>query len=190
VPTLPGDETPTERVSAAAPTDHRVGDTVLLSNNVSLEQFDGHLVGGGGRIIARLAKHVELALEDVGLSMAQYRLLSWLEPGDEAAVGLAERMAVTPPSITALVDGLVKRGYVDRVPDPSDRRRLPLHLTAEGATVLRSADAAVEARLEGVKSHLTERSHATAAKGLLAWEVGLDRARAAKTAKSSAAVAR
>jgi DNA-binding MarR family transcriptional regulator len=163
-------ETPTEGVNA----------TVLPSNDVSLEQFDGHLVGGGGRIIARLSKHVELALDAVGLSLAQYRLLSWLEHGDEAAVGLAERMAVTPPSITALVDGLVRKGYVDRVPDPADRRRLPLHLTKDGARALHAADDAIEARLDGVLGHVSERQQATIAKGLLAWEVGLDRARDAK----------
>jgi long-chain acyl-CoA synthetase len=147
---------------------------------VSLEQFDGRLVGGGGRIIARMAKHVEVALDEVGLSLPQYRLMSWLEPGDEAAVGLAERMAVTPPSITALVDGLVKRSFVDRVPDPTDRRRLPLHLTEAGAEALRVADAAVETRLESVLSHVGDRSTAQITKGLAAMETALDRARAAK----------
>jgi long-chain acyl-CoA synthetase len=153
---------------------------------VTLEQFDGRLIGGGGRIIARMSKHVELALDQVGLSLAQYRLMSWLELGDEAAVGLAERMAVTPPSITALVDGLVKRGFVDRVPDPADRRRLPLHLTEDGARALREADAAVEARLEGVLAHVGDRSTTLITKGLAAMETALDRARDAKRTAAAA----
>jgi len=149
---------------------------------MSLEPFDGHLIGGGGRVLARLAKQLEMALDGAGLSMAQYRLLGWLEPGDEASVRLAERLAVTPPSITALVDGLVKRGFVDRVPDPADRRRLPLHLTDEGVAALHTADAAIEARLATILEHLGERSTAAAARGLLAWETGLDRARDAHLA--------
>jgi long-chain acyl-CoA synthetase len=161
---------------------------VLSSNHMGLEPFDAHLVGGGGRIIARLSKQLELALDEVGMSLPQYRLLGWLEAGAEASAKLAERMAITPPSITALVDGLVKRGYVDRQTDPTDRRRLPLHLTADGLAALHAADDAVAARLEDVLSHNAERERVAVAKGLHAWGLALDRAREAHLAATAAAV--
>jgi long-chain acyl-CoA synthetase len=160
--------------------------TPVHSNHVSPEPFDGHLVGGGGRIIARLSKQLELALDEIGVSLPQYRLLGWLEAGAEVSAKVAERMAVTPPSITALVDGLVKRGYVDRRSDPADRRRLPLHLTKEGLAALTAADDAIAARLEGVLSHTSDRERTSAAKGLQAWQHGLDRAREVHLAGAAA----
>lgn len=149
------------------------------SNLVSLEPFDDRF-SGGGRVLARLAKQLEQALDEVGLSLPQYRLLGWLEHGDHASARLAERLAVTPPSITALVDGLVGRGLVERRPDPADRRRLPLHLTATGHAALADADRAVEGRLADLLTHVDPAAGAEAAASLSVWHDALDRARDAK----------
>jgi DNA-binding MarR family transcriptional regulator len=49
-----------------------------------------------------------------------------------------------------LVDSLVTRGYLDRAPDPEDRRRLTITLTERGqaaAEVIRSAVQQVDAGL-------------------------------------------
>jgi long-chain acyl-CoA synthetase len=109
-----------------------------------------------GRVFARLARQVELGLGTLELSLPQYRVMAFLADGDAASSLLAEKLAVSPPSITAVVDGLVAKGLVERKADPSDRRRLPLALTAKGATALRSADAAVHDRLTQVLSHLDD----------------------------------
>jgi len=56
-------------------------------------------------------------------------MLSLLADGSSASSALAGRLAVSPPSVTAVVDGLVTRGLVERQADADDRRRLTLLLT-------------------------------------------------------------
>src|SRR5262249_39067877 len=92
--------------------------------------------GPAGRTIARLARQVERAITPLDLSMPQYRVLALLADGSTAASVLAQQLAVRPPSVTAVVDGLVARALVERSPDPLDRRRLTLTLTDEGARLL------------------------------------------------------
>lgn len=46
-------------------------------------------------------------------------------------------LGVTPPTVTRLVDGLVDRGWVERITPPDDRRSLVLRLTTEGEETAR-----------------------------------------------------
>src|SRR4051794_16895706 len=89
----------------------------------------GRAARGAGRAIARLAKHLEHGLAPVDLSVPQYRVLALPGGGPAASSWPADRPTVTPPSVPAVVDGLVAREFVVRSPDPSDRRRLNLELT-------------------------------------------------------------
>ena len=45
---------------------------------------------------------------------------------------LAKRVGKSPSAMTRLVDGLLKRGWVERVRDREDRRRVRVTLTATG----------------------------------------------------------
>ena len=103
--------------------------------------------GSPARVLARLSRVVESALGDDDLSISQYRLLAFLAQGDWAASALADRLNVSRPSITGLVDGLVKRGLVERRPDADDRRRIDHVLTSAGRTALRDADERADDRL-------------------------------------------
>jgi DNA-binding MarR family transcriptional regulator len=86
-------------------------------------------------------------------------------------------LGVSKQAAGQLVDTLVARGYLDRSPDPEDRRRLTVELTERG----RVAFAAGRAAVEEVDEQLTERigadyvAHARVALGALI-DVGLDRA--------------
>lgn len=126
-----------------------------------------------GRATARLAKTADLALQDVDLSVPQYRLLAYLSEGTAAATALAERLIVSRPSVTALVDGLVQRGLVERQPDAADRRRIDHVLTDEGRDALAAADAAVEARLRDLAAHLGGRAE-DLLEALATWADALD----------------
>lgn len=141
-----------------------------VKESVKVEQF-GALAG---RVIARLAKQVELSIAPMDLSLPQYRVLSLLAEGESGSSALAERMAVTAPSVTSVVDGLVARGLVARHPDPSDRRRLPLALTDGGTALLRQAHVAVGERLGEVLGHLDAAGRATVGPALDAWADALD----------------
>jgi long-chain acyl-CoA synthetase len=131
---------------------------------------------GAARAVARLAKQVEVAIGSLELSLPQYRVLALLGDGSTASSVLARKLAVSPPTVTAVVDGLVARGLVERHADPEDRRRLTLLLTRDGKRVLAAADAAAEARLDEIAAHLDEPTETLAA-GLDGWNRALDRNR-------------
>ena len=63
---------------------------------------------------------------------------------------LAVRADMTPQSMGELVDDLEARGYVERRPDPVDRRAKRIHLTDKGG----AAAAAAERAMRKVEEHL------------------------------------
>jgi long-chain acyl-CoA synthetase len=132
------------------------------------------------RAAARLSKLVENALDEVDLSLPQYRLMLLLVDGSAVATALARRLAVTRPSITALADGLVDRGFVERVPDPTDRRCVTHSLTPAGRAALRRGDVSIRERLETTVAHLPARKRRAAVDGLALWLPALDAARVAR----------
>ncbi|WP_104991566.1 MarR family winged helix-turn-helix transcriptional regulator [Deinococcus sp. NW-56] len=74
---------------------------------------------------------------------------------------LGTLMAVTPPAVTKRVDGLERRGWVARLPDPRDRRTVRAALTPEGrAAVGRLLEAHV-AHEEALLRDLTPQERAT-----------------------------
>jgi DNA-binding MarR family transcriptional regulator len=135
---------------------------------------------GAGQIVARLARHVEIALAESDLSPAQYRVLAFLAAGPSNAGLLARKLAVAPPSLTTVVDGLVARGLVERSHDAEDRRRVAHRLTDRGSRALADADAAVEERLRGILAHVSAAAGERALGGLEAWQGPLDADRAAR----------
>jgi len=138
------------------------------------------------RVIARLARQVELALTTVELTLPQYRVLAFLADGNQAASRLAEKLAVSRPSVTGVVDGLVARGLVTRSEDPADRRRVGHELTPGGRQVLETAEAEVQRRLTEIASHRPDRAAAAFA-GLATWQETLDSYRIARRAGRTAA---
>jgi len=132
-------------------------------------------ITGAARAVARLAKQIEVALAPLDLSLPQYRVLALLGEGSTASSVLARRLAVSAPTVTSVVDGLVGRALVERRADPEDRRRLTLLLTRDGAKVLAAADAAAEARLDEIGGYFDEPPT-----GLDLWNLALDRNREAR----------
>jgi long-chain acyl-CoA synthetase len=136
-----------------------------------------------GWTATRLARHVELALATLELSTAQYRMLLQLAQGDEASTSLARKLAVSAPSVTAVVDGFVSRGAIERTHSEEDRRKVSLALTPVGRALLADAEAVVSARLEGIANELDdERSVQAALSSFGLWAEALERARARRLA--------
>src|SRR5579875_2609967 len=94
-----------------------------------------------GRTAAWLAKQVEIGLAEVDLSLPQYRVLGLLDESSAVSSDLADRLDVRPPTVTAVVDGLVTRGLVERRPVEGDRRRVAHALTDAGRRLLLAGDA-------------------------------------------------
>jgi long-chain acyl-CoA synthetase len=130
---------------------------------------DGPSTGTYGRVTAWMSKRVEFALAQIDLTLPQYRVMGILVEGSAAASGLADRLAVRPPSITAIIDGLVARGLVDRKHEDSDRRRIAVRLTDEGARMVAEADRAVDDYLGSIAACLPPKEEAMALRSLELW---------------------
>jgi DNA-binding MarR family transcriptional regulator len=82
------------------------------------------------------------------LTVPQFRTLKFLDgqPGSSLSA-VAEHVGLALPSMSTLVEGLVERKLVVRNTAPTDRRRVRLHLTGLGESVVAEAHAATQARL-------------------------------------------
>ena len=127
------------------------------------------VLGSYGRVTAWLSKRVEVALGTVDLTLPQFRVLGILAEGSSAASGLADRLAVRRPSITALIDGLVARGLVDRRQEEDDRRKVALRLTKDGERILDEADRAVDEYIASLAGYLPSKDEAMALRSLELW---------------------
>ena len=75
------------------------------------------------------------------LPLAQLRLLWTVHHSHEATMkDFSERLGVSQSTVTQLADRLVKRGLVDRLADPADRRVVRLRISQAGRHLLGTAD--------------------------------------------------
>ncbi len=85
-----------------------------------------------------MERRLEQALERHGLSIPQFDILATL--GFEQGITqqeLAERLLVTKGNICGMIDRMEANGWVERRPDPVDRRANRLFLTRQGKTLPR-----------------------------------------------------
>ena len=113
-------------------------------------------MGGVGRAIAWLSRELARALGAIELSPPQYRVLILLSDGSAVSSDVAERLAVSRPTVTSVVDGLVNRGLVERRHSEDDRRRVTLKLTTAGSKLLTRADRALDDVLCDLASELAD----------------------------------
>ena len=100
-----------------------------------------------GSVIRRVLS--ELDGED-RMTIPQFRALQAIfHRGESGALNLelARQLGVAAPSMTAMIDGLVDRGLVDRSIDPENRRQVNIVLTPRGQERYRTIAAAIEERL-------------------------------------------
>jgi DNA-binding MarR family transcriptional regulator len=74
-----------------------------------------------------------------GLTPAHSAVLENLDPGGTRLTDLAARARMTRQSMTELVSVLEQRGYLERQPDPADRRARIVRLTPTGRQLVRQA---------------------------------------------------
>lgn len=123
-------------------------------------------------ILIRLGKVIELALAENELTVNQFRLLTFARHGASDLRSIAVRLAMKPSNASVLIDGLVRRGLIDRRRNSTDGRRFELHLTAAGRSGLRQA----EQRCAKSLAHIAAApgSPPDLVDGLGGWAIGLD----------------
>jgi DNA-binding MarR family transcriptional regulator len=82
--------------------------------------------------------------DELGMSWTRVLALRRLAGQPLTLRGLAERLSADPPYVTLMVDDLEKRGLVQRLPHPEDRRAKLVQLTADGRAAAALADAILD----------------------------------------------
>lgn len=107
--------------------------------------------------IGRLSRRLDLARKDAfaasGIESWEFDVLAALrragQPYELSPGKLLRETLVTSGTMTNRVDRLTTRGFVERLPDPNDRRGVLVRLTPEGKIAV---DAAFEALLEAERA--------------------------------------
>jgi DNA-binding MarR family transcriptional regulator len=94
-------------------------------------------------LVGHLKTHRKADLAEHGLKQWEYDVLHYLgavgPPHRVAPSLLAEWLDMHPATLTSRLDRMEEIGYVTRVHDPADRRRLLVAQTDKGRTVWRAA---------------------------------------------------
>nr|WP_272213674.1 MarR family transcriptional regulator [Marinicella sp. W31]MDC2879630.1 MarR family transcriptional regulator [Marinicella sp. W31] len=100
------------------------------------------------RRILRATENYERDLaQSARLTPAQLRVLQIVEErGSVTPKALATQMGIRQASVTTLVDKLVARGMVERVPSKTDRRQTNVTVTEAGRAMVESAPDALQQR--------------------------------------------
>ena len=69
----------------------------------------------------------------LGLNPTDVRCLDWLADGAKSAGALSAGTGLSSAATTTLIDRLERKGFVERVRDASDRRRVMVEMTRDGA---------------------------------------------------------
>ena len=97
--------------------------------------------------VSRLARHLDLARRDAftahGIESWEFDVLAALRragtPYELSPGRLLRETLVTSGTMTNRVDRLAARGFVERLPDPHDRRGVLVRLTTEGKAAVDGA---------------------------------------------------
>lgn len=92
-----------------------------------------------------MRKAMDEELHTHGLTGAQFEVLRQLWEHDRLELrSLQQRLGITSPTLTGIVDGLVERGMVERQTSLEDARVKQLYLTAQGQSMHGEICAAIE----------------------------------------------
>ncbi|HJU83971.1 MAG TPA: MarR family transcriptional regulator [Holophagaceae bacterium] len=112
--------------------------------------------------LRRIVKALEVFSKEVdarfGLTAPQLWALWELgKEGPLALKDLSARLHVHPSTMVGVVDRLEAKGLVARKPDPTDRRRVRLTLTAAGRALRKKAPQPTQGRLRSALEEMPER---------------------------------
>jgi DNA-binding MarR family transcriptional regulator len=112
-------------------------------------------------------RHVRDPQSQRTLSRHQASVLDHLDDVDPMTLnGLAKHMGVTPGTMSLTIDRLERKGYVVRLRDVADRRRVQLRLTAAGVRVREASSVLDPPLVEALVSRLSDEEREMAVRGL------------------------
>lgn len=117
------------------------------------------------RVFPNLGRQIALYLRQTGeeeTTLMQIGVLHQIQERSITASELAKQRRVSLQSASVLVQGLVERGWVIRVPDPHDRRQFILQITDEGVAKAETTRRQIVSYLSTVLATLTAEEIAAA----------------------------
>ena len=126
---------------------------------LDLDRSFGFLVNDVARLFGRRFDHNG---RRIGLTRTQCRTLGYLARNEGInQAGLADLLEIRPMTLVRQIDRMEEAGWIERRPDPSDRRARRLYLTAKAPPILaRIWKVATETRneaLAGLEPHEADR---------------------------------
>jgi DNA-binding MarR family transcriptional regulator len=88
------------------------------------------------RAFVFMSRLFEYECRELGISMAQYRMLLYLRHGPKRAGELAARASITRPTLSTLIGTLERLGLLRREAVDADKRGVRLELTRKGLATI------------------------------------------------------
>ncbi|GAA3637464.1 MarR family winged helix-turn-helix transcriptional regulator [Microlunatus ginsengisoli] len=110
-----------------------------------------------GRVAVRLRQTMEIGTETDfgGLTPHQARIVGYIEANEDRGIiqrDVAEITGTRPASVSSLLQGLERDGWLERRTDPSDSRRKTLHVTDKARALVKGFEqrtwGAIESRID------------------------------------------
>lgn len=118
----------------------------------------GYLMNDASRLLRR---EFDVRMKALGLTAVQARLLLSLDKfPDNNQAFYADRLEVEPITLTRIVDRMEEAGWIERVPDPADRRARRLHLTDKSLDIVARVRGKVEGLVEDMAFGLSAQERA------------------------------
>lgn len=108
------------------------------------------------RTVIRLARIAQQALDEVDLTLPQYRALNAIVRGPQRSFELARYSAVSRPAMSALTTGLERQGWIRREAAAADGRGVSFVATDAGRAQFERAEDLLRQRFAAVLGDATE----------------------------------
>jgi len=93
------------------------------------------------------------------VDITQTQIFTIMTLSEESPIRLSElrqKLHITAPTVTGIVDRLEKSGYVSRMPDPNDRRAIHVDLTPKGRAIAKKLKTTIKKKWKNLLVKLSD----------------------------------
>jgi DNA-binding MarR family transcriptional regulator len=130
---------------------------ITAKQQVSREELAGELLGLWHHVMRGSSGHMYALIAELDLSITQMKTLHALSDCvcEISVKELSDRLGVSLPGGSRIIDGLLRRGWLERREDPDDRRVKRVRITDAGRDVVERIETARLVGLEQFAASLT-----------------------------------